>query len=356
MEQEPTGGHAEWIAEYGESFWSEDPEEHEAARRRTHTALQRAFADDDWAWIAHCLHELGALDLERFGQGARAVLRFAAAVSMWNQAGEPELAQQAVQAFALATQHVEMTPDLWTWSEVIERDRLAIDTLELTPSSAVVDLGCGEGRSTVGLADRVPEGRVIAIDVDGDALARCGQLTAGLPPEVVRRHGDVLWLPVPEEPLDAAYAAAVLEHVPDPTAALTRLARWVRPGGHVGGYVQGRRLQNVHEALEARGLAVERDDVLSEDRLRAACEAAGLEAIGIETRVFAEPAPNRDVLVRRLAAHYSGPPDEAEEAAAELAAIADVDHLDHEWTFFRATVPAAEPAGWSPPDHPSSVP
>src|SRR6202035_404031 len=72
----------------------------------------------------------------------------------------------------------EMAP---TWVEVEDQleqvsgepGRLAMDRLGLESGQAVVDLGCGTGRTTLELARRVgPGGRAVGVDIAAGMVAR----------------------------------------------------------------------------------------------------------------------------------------------------------------------------------------
>ena len=47
-----------------------------------------------------------------------------------------------------------------------------IEHLELKPDMAVVDVGCGPGRVSIPLAERVPDGEVLAVDIQAGMLRR----------------------------------------------------------------------------------------------------------------------------------------------------------------------------------------
>jgi SAM-dependent methyltransferase len=58
---------------------------------------------------------------------------------------------------------------------------LAMDRLGLLPGQRVVDLGCGAGRTTLGLAGRVgPGGKVVGVDISAEMLARGRERAARL--------------------------------------------------------------------------------------------------------------------------------------------------------------------------------
>ncbi len=104
----------------------------------------------------------------------------------------------------------------------------------LRPGLTVLDLGCGAGTITTGLASRVAPGRVVAIDIEPDVLevARANARRAGVG-GIDFRTGDAYALDLPDDSVDVAHAHQVLQHLDDPVAALRELARVVRPGGTI---------------------------------------------------------------------------------------------------------------------------
>lgn len=102
----------------------------------------------------------------------------------------------------------------------------------LRPGLALLDLGCGAGTITTGLAARVAPGRVTAVDIDAGVLevARGNAERAGIG-GIDFRTGDVYRLALPDSSVDVAHAHQVLQHLEDPVTALRELARVVRPGG-----------------------------------------------------------------------------------------------------------------------------
>ncbi|GAA1648873.1 methyltransferase domain-containing protein [Georgenia ruanii] len=99
----------------------------------------------------------------------------------------------------------------------------------LRPGMSVLDVGCGPGTITVGLADRVAPGPVVGLDRDAGVLrrTRSGAARANLRYAV----GDVYALPVATASVDVVHAHQVLQHLGDPVAALRELHRVLRPGG-----------------------------------------------------------------------------------------------------------------------------
>jgi SAM-dependent methyltransferase len=99
----------------------------------------------------------------------------------------------------------------------------------LEPEMRFLDVGCGAGAITVGLAEAVRE--VVGLDASAVELERARSRGVG-PWTFV--HGSVYALPFPDDSFDAALAHALLEHLSDPAAALAELRRVLRPGGVLG--------------------------------------------------------------------------------------------------------------------------
>lgn len=101
--------------------------------------------------------------------------------------------------------------------------------LPLTGDETVLDAGCGSGRLTGLLLDRLPRGRVIAVDASRDMLRRAHGEFGG-DPRVALVHADLTELH-PAEPVDAVFSNAVFHHVPDHERLFRRLHMALRPGG-----------------------------------------------------------------------------------------------------------------------------
>ncbi len=105
---------------------------------------------------------------------------------------------------------------------------------QLAPGARLLDIGCGPGTITIGLAARAHEGQVVGIDLAGDVLAdaraeaeRHGQRNVSF--EV----GDIYQLAFADHTFDVVHAHQVLQHLADPVAAVAQMRRVCRPGGVV---------------------------------------------------------------------------------------------------------------------------
>jgi SAM-dependent methyltransferase len=87
-------------------------------------------------------------------------------------------------------------------------------------------LGCGPGTITVGLAAAVAPGPTTGIDLNPARPEGADGITLVT--------GDVLDLPFPDASFDAIFASALLQHLPDPLAALREARRVARPGAVIG--------------------------------------------------------------------------------------------------------------------------
>ncbi len=103
--------------------------------------------------------------------------------------------------------------------------RQLVELLELAAPQSLIDVGCGEGVLTTELAARVP-GRVRGVDLPDPELS--GDWTLNARPNLEYVVGDARALPADAGEFDAASAIEVLEHLPDPEAALGEMTRVAR--------------------------------------------------------------------------------------------------------------------------------
>jgi trans-aconitate 2-methyltransferase len=111
--------------------------------------------------------------------------------------------------------------------EALGRDVLA--RLELAGDEVVLDAGCGSGRITQALIERLPRGRVIAVD-QSSSMVDAARRRLG--PEADVRVADLLELEV-DEPLDAILSTATFHWIADHDLLFSRLHAALGPGGRL---------------------------------------------------------------------------------------------------------------------------
>jgi SAM-dependent methyltransferase len=105
----------------------------------------------------------------------------------------------------------------------------------LQPGTSLIDVGCGQGTITVGLAEAVAPGPVLGFDLQADHLEHARSFAASRGVANVRFEiGDVYNPPAPPESFDAAYVHAVLMHLAEPERALEVTKTVLRRGGLIG--------------------------------------------------------------------------------------------------------------------------
>ena len=106
--------------------------------------------------------------------------------------------------------------------EVLER-------LELRGDETVLDAGCGTGRVTARLIERLPEGRVLAVDGSEDMVEKA---RAALGDRAEVKFMDLAQLEL-SEPVDLIFSTAVFHWIPDHDNLFRRLHAALRPGGRL---------------------------------------------------------------------------------------------------------------------------
>ena len=104
-----------------------------------------------------------------------------------------------------------------------------LDRLVLAGDETVLDAGCGTGNVTRLLLERLPRGRVIAVDAAPSMVEQAREL---LPAGTDVRQADLLELEL-GEPVDAVLSTATFHWVPRPRPAVPQppRRRWCRAGG-----------------------------------------------------------------------------------------------------------------------------
>lgn len=212
----------------------------------------------------------------------------------------------------------------------------------LRPGATVLDVGCGPGTITVGLARFVGAGRVVGIDTAPEVLveARSGAAALGLD-NVAFDVGDVCHLAFGDGAFDVIHAHQVLQHVVNPVAALIEMKRVCRPGGVVAArdgdygamfwFPQEPELEEWRTLYQhvARAVGGEPD---AGRRMLSWARAAGLTDISVSTSSWCYAAPDERSWWGGLWADRVTQSTFADEAMRRgLADREDLERLGHAW-------------------------
>jgi trans-aconitate 2-methyltransferase len=108
-----------------------------------------------------------------------------------------------------------------------------LDRLPLRGDERVLDAGCGSGRVTELLVERLPRGAVVALDGSPAMIEQARSRLARFGNQVEYVVAD-LGRPLPvAEPVDAILSTATFHWVPDHDAMFRSLAAVLRPGGRL---------------------------------------------------------------------------------------------------------------------------
>ena len=102
----------------------------------------------------------------------------------------------------------------------------------LDGDETVVDAGCGSGRLTAELLDRLPRGHVIAVDRSASMLEVAARELARFGDRVTLLQVDLLQLDL-DQAADVVFSTATFHWVLDHPALFARLHRALRPGGRL---------------------------------------------------------------------------------------------------------------------------
>ena len=110
----------------------------------------------------------------------------------------------------------------------VEWAERVLERLPLRGDETVLDAGCGSGRVTKILLERLPRGHVVAVD-SAESMVEHAREALDLERATVFR-ADLTELSL-EEPVDAAFSNAVFHWIRDHDGLFTRLHAALRPGG-----------------------------------------------------------------------------------------------------------------------------
>jgi trans-aconitate 2-methyltransferase len=107
-----------------------------------------------------------------------------------------------------------------------------LDRLQLGGDETVLDLGCGSGRLTAKLLERLPRGRVIAVDSSPSMLAQARTQLAGYSERVQFIESDALQLEL-EQVADVVFSTATFHWILDHAKLFRVLFCALKPGGRL---------------------------------------------------------------------------------------------------------------------------
>lgn len=254
-----------------------------------------------------------------------------------------------------ATTYHRVSAPQFGWGQAV------LDRLPLAGDELVLDVGCGTGRLTALLLERLPRGRAVGLDLSANMLQTA---RASLPGEARPRaafvHADAAALPVVER-ADAVFSTATFHWVLDHQRLFRTLFRALKPGGRLvaqcGG---GPNIQRQHDraAVLMRDPAyapffaswVDPWEFADADTTRARLQAAGFT--DILTRVSPAPVvlPDRAAFVEFVTnvifRHHLAPlPDDARRRAFvdELTCQSEADPVPFELDYWRLDFDATKP-------------
>jgi trans-aconitate 2-methyltransferase len=126
-----------------------------------------------------------------------------------------------------------------------------LDRLPLSGAETVLDAGCGSGRVTGLLIERLPSGRVVAVDGSASMVEKVGETLRPVDRALV---ADLTELELDEQ-VDAVFSSAVFHWVLDHDLLFRRMRAALRPGGRFaaqcGGAGNIARLRRISDEVAA---------------------------------------------------------------------------------------------------------
>jgi trans-aconitate 2-methyltransferase len=114
----------------------------------------------------------------------------------------------------------------------LEWGRRVVGRVRLAGDEDALDAGCGTGRVTRLLAERLPRGTVLAVDGSTRMVGEARERLADLGERVRVRHADLTTLEL-DEPVDLIVSTATFHWITDHENLFARLHAALRPGGRL---------------------------------------------------------------------------------------------------------------------------
>ncbi len=125
-----------------------------------------------------------------------------------------------------ATAYDKLSDPQYSWGMKL------LATLPLRGDETVLDAGCGSGRLTEELLKRLPNGRIVALDLSGNMLETAQERLAWAGKRVLYQRCDLSNFRLPE-PVDGIFSNAAFHWVPDHDSMFPSLFRALKPGGWI---------------------------------------------------------------------------------------------------------------------------
>lgn len=206
----------------------------------------------------------------------------------------------------------------------------ALDRLDVHGDERVLDAGCGSGRLTEMLLERLPGGSVVALDGSASMLAEARRRLARFGDRVTYVQADLGRPPLPlEVPVDAILSTATFHWVLDHDALFRGLAGALRPGGQLSFQCGGE--GNAAALIQAaRGEGVETAGTFHMAGVAETLERLAASGF-VEARAWLEPRTiefvSREDLVDYIVTPYLRPATGLPEAELQRLAQAMADRL-----------------------------
>jgi ubiquinone/menaquinone biosynthesis C-methylase UbiE len=164
----------------------------------------------------------------------------------------------------------------------------------LKSEMTILDCGCGPGVLTCDIAERIPNGRVLGIDLENpqikiaEAEAQKRQLE-----NITFQQANVYDLENINETFDAVFSHALLEHLKEPSKAIKQFHRVLKPGGILAvcspdwaGFLLSPSSNELNQAIEAyKDIQIKNGgDVFVGSKLSRFFENSGFDQIEVDAR------------------------------------------------------------------------
>ncbi len=132
-----------------------------------------------------------------------------------------------------AATYDQVANDLTRWGGNV------VSWLTLRGDERVLDAGCGSGRVTAQLLERLPHGYVVALDGSAHMLGEAGRRLASEADRVELIQADLRQPLTLDQPVDAILSTATFHWLPDHAALYRNLAAVLKPGGQLAAQYGG---------------------------------------------------------------------------------------------------------------------